>query len=297
MKDNILYDDNLQGNMLNDLQAMLDEALAAPVEERDFDSIAEITAAITEIAGGSISDETVSARASETAEQVVSAHRRRRISRVVKWAAALSACFALSLSLNLYSFTTFGVSAVEAAVRIVQNGFSVDLSKETYESEFLDPSFGKTITGQPPYESDPGDGLTASVIGNAMLDNCLENGFFPCYPKSDLPVQVELTDFEYKEQQDSQDFYFTFTGEDVQLDIIVENYGSKQDIPEFLIPSARSNYSTYESGVIRFYLFEEEDLNTTVFNFDSAVYTIVGRGIERNVLVDLTGSFAAVKEN
>ena len=95
MKDNILYDDNLQGNMLSNLQAMLDEALQAPDEERDYDSIAEITAAIAEIAGESISDDTVSVRAQETAEQVVNTCRRKRISRVVKWAAALSACFAI----------------------------------------------------------------------------------------------------------------------------------------------------------------------------------------------------------
>ena len=298
MKDNILYDDNLQGNMLSDLQAMLDEALQAPDEERDYDSIAEITAAIAEIAGGSISDDTVSVRAQETAEQVVNTCRRKRISRVVKWAAALSACFAISLSLNLYSFTTFGVSAVEAAVRIVQNGFSVDLSKETYESEFLDPSQGQAIVGQAPTDAtEPGGSLTTSSIGIAMLEKCRENGFFPCYPKSDLPFETQLLDFEFKDQADSQDFYFTFTGEDAQLDIIIENYDSKQDIPEFLIPSARTNYSTYESGVIRFYLFEEQDINTTVFTFDSAVYTIVGRGIDRSVLVDLTGSFAAVKES
>ena len=51
MKDNILYDDNLQGNMLSNLQAMLDEALQAPDEERDYDSIAEITAAIARSQG------------------------------------------------------------------------------------------------------------------------------------------------------------------------------------------------------------------------------------------------------
>ena len=219
MKDNILYDDNLQGNMLSDLQAMLDEALQAPDEERDYDSIAEITAAIAEIAGGSISDDTVSVRAQETAEQVVNTCRRKRISRVVKWAAALSACFAISLSLNLYSFTTFGVSAVEAAVRIVQNGFSVDLSKETYESEFLDPSQGQAIVGQDPTDAtEPGGSLTTSSIGIAMLEKCRENGFFPCYPKSDLPFETQLLDFEFKDQADSQDFYFTFTGEDAQLE-------------------------------------------------------------------------------
>jgi len=294
MKDNIILDD--RGTMLADLQAMLDEALQAPVEERDFDSIAEITAAIADIAGGGISDDTVAQRAKDTAEQVVSTAKRRRISRVVKWAVSLSACFLLSLSLNLYSFSTFGVSAVEAAVRIAQNGFSLDLSKENYESEFLDPSLGKDPSGQIPGTTLPA-GQTNSEIGKAMLENCRNNGFYPCYPTKDLPTAMELIDFEFKPLAASDDFYFTFTGEGTQLDIIIENYPSKEAIPEFLMPSARKNFSTYESGVIRFYLFEEEDTKTTVFTFDNAVYTIVGRGIDTADLVDFTGSFAAVKES
>lgn len=295
MKDMIFQDD--RGMMLADLQAMLDEALQAPAEERDLDSIAEITAAIADLAGGDISDDTVAEKAQQTAEQVVSTVKRRRISRAVKWAVSLSACFLLSLSLNLYSFNTFGVSAVEAAVRIVQNGFSIDLSKENYESEFLDPSQGKDLYGQPGQAGEVKDGYTDSSVGRAMIEKCRENGFFPCYPTKDMPVELSLADFEFKPLEASDDFYFTFSGEGAQLDIIIENYPGKEDIPEFLLPSARKNYSTYESGVIRFYLFEEDGLSTTVFTFDSAVYTIVGRGIDKKTLVDFTGGFSAVKES
>ena len=45
-----------------------------------------------------------------------------------RWAAVISACFAVCIALNFYTLRTYGYNVVETLIKAVSSGFSVDLA-------------------------------------------------------------------------------------------------------------------------------------------------------------------------
>lgn len=125
MKDKLISDKLSDNQMLEDLQRLLDEELAKPLEERDLDAVEEITNAIV-----SINDEDIPKPVSaETVLAEASARKKRgRIIHLRKWAAALTACIAICIAANLYTVNTFGAGLIETVMKIARSGFSVDLN-------------------------------------------------------------------------------------------------------------------------------------------------------------------------
>ncbi|WP_019679233.1 hypothetical protein [Ruminococcus flavefaciens] len=125
MKENAITDKLSDKNMLDDLQKLLDEELAKPWEERDLDAIEEITAAMVDINDEEV-PQPVSAETvlGETAER-----KRRRMVLFRRWAAVISACFAVCIALNFYTIRTYGSNVVETVIKAARSGFSIDLKE------------------------------------------------------------------------------------------------------------------------------------------------------------------------
>ena len=126
MKKKAFTDKFSDKNMLSDLQALLNEELAKPVEERDLDAIEKITCAMVDI-----NDEEIPkpVQAEEVLAEVSARRKRRRIVVLRKWAAALSACFALCVALNFYTLRTYGSNVFEAMINMARSGFSIDTNQ------------------------------------------------------------------------------------------------------------------------------------------------------------------------
>ncbi|MCR4638513.1 DUF4367 domain-containing protein [Ruminococcus sp.] len=126
MKEKATTDKLSDKNMLDDLQALLNEELAKPIEERDLDAIEKITVAMVDINDVEI-PQPVSAE--KVITEVSARRKRHRIALLRKWAAALSACFVLCLGLNLYTLKTYGSNVFEAMINMARSGFSIDTNQ------------------------------------------------------------------------------------------------------------------------------------------------------------------------
>ena len=140
MKDISITDKLSDKNMLDDLKQLLDEELAKPLEERDLDAVKEITDAMV-----GINDEEIPqpVKAEAVLGEVRARRKRGRIQLIRKWAAVISACFAVCVAVNFYTLRTYGSNVVETVIKAVKSGFSIDL-KEIKDME--DPAVPVTTT-------------------------------------------------------------------------------------------------------------------------------------------------------
>ena len=132
LKDISITDKLSDKNMLYDLQRLLSEELAKPLEERDLDAVKEITDAMV-----GINDEEIPKpiQADAVLAEVRARKRRSRIvqlferveTQLLYRAAVLSACFAVCIALNFYTIRTYGSNVVETVIRAAKSGFSIDL--------------------------------------------------------------------------------------------------------------------------------------------------------------------------
>ncbi len=128
MRKNILNDDNLCSDMLAELQAMLSEELQKPMEMRSFDTIAEITAAIAEISGGTVSDEKAASAADSITAELFAEKKRSRITMMTKYLSVISACIIMFIAFNFLSINSFGATLFDAVVSMRDDGFALDFS-------------------------------------------------------------------------------------------------------------------------------------------------------------------------
>lgn len=142
MKKKAITDKLSDKNMLDDLQAFLNEELAKPLEERDLDAIEKITCAMVDINDKEV-PQPVSAE--EVLAEAAARKRRHRIVLLRKWAATLSACFALCVALNFYTLRTYGSNVFEAMINMAKSGFSID-TNQLRDLEPAAPPEGMTTT-------------------------------------------------------------------------------------------------------------------------------------------------------
>ena len=126
MKDISITDKLSDKNMLDDLKQLLDEELAKPLEERDLDAIKEITDAMV-----GINDEEIPqpVKAEAVLGEVSARRKRGRMQLIRKWAAVISACFAVCVAVNFYTIRTYGSNVIETVIKAVKSGFSIDLKE------------------------------------------------------------------------------------------------------------------------------------------------------------------------
>lgn len=339
MNNNELFRRLMNDDPLAELQAELEGELELPEDLRDYDKIAELTAAMAEM-----TDCAPDVNAEERCIQAVRndlavQKKKRRFSVVSRWLAAAAACFTVFAALNVYTMSTFGEDFFSTVVKFTQNGFSLDFSQNTMPS-------GGTISGVPvttgsnPLSTVPAmaavtteqpltpaattenshgstdnaeayttHAVTTSPAGmippivtltpsTGQPDNfadeidriLTESGQFklliPHY-NSDM----SMTSHDHETTSNSEDFYFTFSNSEKQLDFIIEVYNFRGDIPLNLVPSENSKMMSVNNNFATVYMFEEDSHTTAMFVYDMAVYTIVGHNMNISEMADVALSY------
>ena len=317
-KENIIPNILSDETMLIDLRHMLDEELARPENERDYDAIKEITAAMVQLSDDSIPE-------TPSADLILgkAAERKRSGIRIVKkWAAAISACFAVGIGLNCYTIVAYGENLIETVLRKTKSGFTLDLSNEpestgtiTQTAEFTTTEWTvpwknndtteteATATDTEPVTEPTSHGSETppdemiSYIANTIKDFCGEQGVSPYVPAK-LPDELayngffKAEDLHYEAMDKSEDFYFTFAnGTEQQFTLTIEKYQSHDDLPEILIPSDNQKFIEGTENGIHVYAFPSRNKVTAIFTLDSSSYTINGYNISADAVMQLAYSF------
>lgn len=324
MKDKDIIIPNMLSDetMLNDMRLMLDEELAKPENERDLDTIRDITAAMVELADDHVpqipSADFILGKAEERKRSGIRVFRR--------WAAAISACFAVCIGLNGYTLATYGENLLETVLRKTKSGFALTLSNDpddknapplsTATAEFTTTEWTvpwKTTTGaasdttvttetEAVTTEKPSDGNTTpddmiKYISGTIRDFCGEHDVAPYVPTK-LPEEMayngffEAVDTHYEDMTESDDFYFTFTnGNEQQFSLTIEKYSTHKDLPEILIPSDDQKFIEGTQNGIHAYVFPTRNRVTVIFTCDNIAYTINGYNISADALMQLAYSF------
>lgn len=336
LKDISITDKLSDKNMLYDLQRLLDEELAKPLEERDLDAVKDITDAIV-----GINDEEIPkpVGAEGILAEVSARKKRGRIVQLRRWAAVISACFAVCIALNFYTLRTYGYNVVETLIKAVSSGFSVDLSHFDDQLPLSPATTATTVTtddmqsvttvtvttiksqstmgsteaettepitttrsaggGTPSVSADPlsealgNSAEAAEPVVRAIWEASSQNGMEVCYPTY-IPLDaegLELTDSSSEQLKDSKDLYFTFSNGEKTLDLIIEEYISKDLMPEAVIPSDKMDYYLMESADYNGFIIFEDESNTALFVYGNTVYTLHTRGFDRSDIRDIAENF------
>ncbi|MBR2284392.1 MAG: hypothetical protein IJ874_08245 [Ruminococcus sp.] len=135
------------------------------------------------------------------------------------------------------------------------------------------------------------DGWDKTYFGRVMKDVCSGYDISPAAPDEMSYIDMELVDYSHVQLETSEDFYFTFGNPYQQLDIIMECYGSRANMPELMIPSDSTEYDSGRFDIGTAYFFSDAEYNTAVFADNSVVYTIIGQNISSEALKSIVASF------
>ena len=355
--------DRFDSNIINDIQTQLDEELSKSDKDFNPDKVAELTAVIAQIKGGTLTEERKLDNIGKITDAVMTEQKRSQINRICKVLSTVCACLFIVIGLNIYTMNTFGDDLFSAAIKAAQNGFSLDFSgsdndtppneddpvealSTTTAADYEEDDTGTTVTAATPvshvtetdineqlmtetsadeiyatttcapvniddstttaeetatYHSDtqtvPYDSTSTSTvpcspditddentnISAYINDICSNNNVSACNIDNSFMPAMQEAESEIEYTQYSTDIYFHFTADNARMDIIIENYYNKKDIPEMLIPSASMNYEIISIPCGTAFLFTENDITTAVFSQGSTVYTITGQSSENSI--------------
>lgn len=359
---NALFD-RFDSNIMNDIQTQLDEELSKSDKDFNPDKVAELTAVIAQIKGGTLTEERKLNNIGKITDAVMAEQKRSQITRICKVLSTVCACLVIVIGLNIYTMNTFGDDLFSAAIKAAQNGFSLDFSgsdndtppnednpvealSTTTAADYEEDDTGTTVTAATPespvtetdineqpvtetsadeifatttyapvnidnstttagetatYPGDtptvPDDSTSTSTvpcspditydentnISAYINDICSNNNVSACNIDNSFMPAMQEAESEIEYTQYSTDIYFHFTADNARMDIIIENYYNKKDIPEMLIPSASMNYEIISIPCGTAFLFTENDITTAVFSQGSTVYTITGQSSENSI--------------
>lgn len=132
------------------------------------------------------------------------------------------------------------------------------------------------------------------IIGDIIDKNCKELGITPCFLEYKSNMQLE--DFSYDKNELSTDCYFTFTNQNTKLNITIEQYNDKENIPPLLIPSNNSEYHTINSSLGEIYIFGNGTNSKAVFLHENAVYTLSVYNMSMKQLEDIVISYSPAEQ-
>ena len=89
----------------------------------------------------------------------------------------------------------------------------------------------------------------------------------------------------------SKDFYFTFSNDTQQIDIILEHYPSRYEMPELKIPTDLQNFRQEKYPVGDVFFFEDNDVNTALFVNNDTIYTVIVQNVDMDVLYKIIAVF------
>lgn len=132
------------------------------------------------------------------------------------------------------------------------------------------------------------------IIGDIIDKSCKELGIAPCF--LDYKSKMQLEDFSYDINELSTDCYFTFTNDNTKLNITIEQYNDKENIPQLLIPSNNNEYHIINSNIGNIYLFDDGSNSKAVFLHENAVYTISVYNMSMKQLEDIVISYSPTEQ-
>ena len=131
MKDNLkiraVLGDN-DSTMLSELQVLLNEELSRDEGQRDYDYISELTLAIAEISGASLTDDEVERNIGSIMEEVSSREKRSHITVVRRVLSAVCSVALFFAAINCVTLASFGADVFSTFVKLTNGGFIIDFS-------------------------------------------------------------------------------------------------------------------------------------------------------------------------
>lgn len=132
------------------------------------------------------------------------------------------------------------------------------------------------------------------IIGDIIDESCKALGIDPCF--LDYKANLQLENFSYDRNELSTDCYFTFINDNTKLNITIEQYNDKENIPQLLIPSNNSEYHTINSNMGNIYLFDDGLNSKAVFLHENTVYTLSVYNMSMKQLEDIVISYSPTEQ-
>jgi len=132
-----------------------------------------------------------------------------------------------------------------------------------------------------------------TAIGTIIRNRCGDSGVNTVTPPDDFFLDMELEDYSSVEMENSTDFYFTFSNDTQQLDVILEHYPSRYEMPELKIPSDQYGFRQEIFDVGTVYLFEDNNVNTALFVNNDTIYTVILQNADMDVLYKIIAVFGS----
>lgn len=115
---------------LERLRKLLEEECSKPDPEVDFDKIDEINISIMKICKVELTPEQEKKNIEKIYEKISEYEARRsRIRKVCTYISSAVACAAVVFALNCYTVSSFGENIISTAIKMTENGFSLDFSQ------------------------------------------------------------------------------------------------------------------------------------------------------------------------
>lgn len=234
--------------LLNELQAQLNEELKKPVKQQDFYLIDEITKTICEIHG---ENELIEAKTkSGIAYMKDKAKAQDKKSKFRRWSTVLGSCAAVVLVLNIASLSAFGTNTFSAIYQISQGTIIIDMSrKEAIELP---------TTADDPY---------------GMKAKCAEYDMYPLTPAY-IPERFELINLVVDELSSFTHIIFQYRESGIKLNFDFCQYNDGESIPPIGIPTDTYNIVEEEINGHTMYILKEDNQFTATFLEDNIVYLI-----------------------
>ena len=114
---------------LERLRKLLVEESSKPDSEVDFDKIDKITLSIMKICKAELTPEQEKKNIEKIYERINEYERRSKIRKVCTYISSAVACVAVIFALNCYTVSSFGENIISTAIKMTENGFSLDFSQ------------------------------------------------------------------------------------------------------------------------------------------------------------------------
>lgn len=240
--------------LLNELQAQLDEELKKPVKQQNFDLIDEITKTICEIHK---ENELIEAKSQNGIAYMKSQIKPNyQKSNLRKWSTVLGSCAAVVLALNIASISAFGTNMFTAAYQIVKGGMTINMDKED--------SVELPTTDDDPY---------------GMKAKCAEYEMYPLTPTY-IPEGFELVNIVDDVNEVFTNVIFQYKDSGIKLNFDFCQYNEGEEIPPICIPTDTYNIIEEEINGHTTYILKEDNQFTATFQEDNMVYVIFADGLD-----------------
>ncbi|MBP5582162.1 MAG: hypothetical protein J6X85_10355 [Ruminococcus sp.] len=198
-----------------------------------------------------------------------------------------------------YTTQTMGSMATTAVTNTSAVGNISNAAATTTNVEATTTNAVASTTAAPAASASPMDKVldkcddSARYMAEEILTNAERAGTYPCYP-TQLPNgfgDMTCTDYHNEKLKDSNDCYFTFENEASKLDVTIEEYYSKDLMPNVLVPSDSDDYEIFRGKEISGFIMGDTVKCTAVFVYGNTVYTLHGSGIHYSELEVIAESF------